>query len=243
MPCKWMKCVCVYVAVFRMQVVFSTDGQPASPAPGGPMTRHQSYSRLNSTPASLNVSLEKTPDPSSASSTTGAPFTKPSPSSFHVGGAPRTNRGMLGPGGANHQGSVLDKFLSKSNPSEGGGRWKGAGGGRLQQGKLGHSAINMPNGSQLRKPKSGKPGGVSGGRDLLPPFLPKLPHLGPRLENHHPPRQISIPETPPKRKPVPRLRNRSYTDPLNAFCPDVRPKKSFLKQLEPLPALGKLTLE
>lgn len=237
-----MKCVCVR-AVFCMQVVFSTDGQPASPAPGGPMTRHQNYSRLNSTPASLNVSLEKTPDHSSASSTTGAPFTKPSPSSFHVGGAPRTNRGMLGPGGANHKGSVLDKFLSKSNPSEGGGRWKGGGGGRLQQGKLGHAAISMPNGSQLRKPKSGKPGGVSGGRDSVPSFLPKLPQLGSRLENHHPPRQISNPGTLPKRRPVPRLRNRSYTDPLDAFRPDVGPKKSFLKQLEPLPALGKLKLE
>ena len=243
--------------VFHLQVLFSSDGQPSSPAPGGPMTRLPSLSRINNTPAPPNISLEKTPDSSSTSSTTGVPYTKPSPSSFHVGGAPRTNRGMLAPtqGGANHQGSVLDKFLSKSNPSEGGGRWKGAGGGRLQQGKLDHSDNSMTNGSQLLRPKSGKPGGVTRarGRDAMPSFLQKLPQLGSRLENHLPPRQISYPGTPSKRKPGPRLRNRSNTDPLNAFRPDIGPKnafrpdigpkKPFLKQLEPLPALGKLTLQ
>ena len=230
-----------------LQVLFSSDGQPSSPAPRGPMNRLQSLSRINTTPLPPTVSLEKTPDSSSTSSTTGAPHTKPSPSSFHVGGALRASRGMPAPkqGGTNHQGSVLDKFLSKSNPSEGGGRWKGAGGGKLQLGKLDHSDSNVPNGSQLLRPKSGKPGRVTGagGRDAMPSFLQKLPQLGSRPENHLPSRQISYPGTPPKRKPGPRLRNRSNTDPLNAFRPDIGPKKSFLKQLEPLPALGKLTLQ
>lgn len=202
------------------------------------MTRVRKNSRnSSSTPASLNASSVKTAD-STDSSRIGEPHAKSPQPVFHIGGGiPRGNGGLLAPTQkrTNQQGSILEKFLSKSNPSSGGG-------GVPQSKYLRDNPLVSPqNSSRVPRPKS-TPSVRFGGmvrKDDMPSFLHKFatPPIRPgsRPPNHAPTRQTSFPEPQPRKSP--RMRNRSYTEPIPPLPPNLHQKKSSLMQLPP--SLGK----
>jgi len=204
------------------------------------MTRVRKTSRnSSSTPASLNASSVKTAD-STDSSRIGEPHAKSPQPIFHIGGGiPRGNGGLLAPTQkrTNQQGSILEKFLSKSNPSSGGG-------GVPQSKYLRDNPLVSPqNSSRVPRPKS-TPSGRFGGvvrKDDMPSFLHKFatPPIRPGSRpSDHPTRQTSFPEPQPRKSP--RMRNRSYTEPIPPLPPNLRQKKSSLMQL---PSLGKSALQ